>query len=237
MDNFWQQQLAPGYYDKVLEDGLLKKRGIQSNWHHSTFINVSKLLFNLNNHLDYACGPGTFIGKYLDLNSIGVDISKKQIDYASKKYGSEGKFFTTEDFNFKDYEENFDAISIIGLLEYLSDIEILNLMKQVHFMLSNGGKVIITTPNYKSFMSVLDIIVNQFSKVNYKNENINKFNSTKILDLMIKTNFENIEVKKIINLGVFVGFINIRLSQIIQRFIHRLTNGRYGYLLMVIITK
>jgi len=110
-------------------------------------------------------------------------------------------------------------------------------MKQVHFMLSNGGKVIITTPNYKSFMSVLDIIVNQFSKVNYKNENINKFDSTKILDLMIKTNFENIEVKKIINLGVFVGFINIRLSQIIQRFIHRLTNGRYGYLLMVIITK
>ena len=237
MDDFWNKQLTPGYYDKVLEDGLLKKRGIQSNWHHSTFVNVSNLIINVNNHLDYACGPGTFIGKYLDLNSIGVDISEKQIDYASRKYESKGQFLTTEDFKYKQYEKNFEAITIIGLFEYLSDNEILNLMKQMHFILSNDGKVIITTPNYKSFMSILDTIVNRFSKVNYEAKNINKFDSKKILELMKKTSFRNVEVKKIINVGVFVGFINIRLSQIIQSFIYKLTNGRYGYLLMVIITK
>tara|TARA_E500000331_G_C17253703_1_gene712242 strand:- start:1790 stop:2503 length:714 start_codon:yes stop_codon:yes gene_type:complete len=237
MDDFWNKQLTPGYYDKVLEDGLLKKRGIQSNWHHSTFVNVSNLIINVNNHLDYACGPGTFIGKYLDLNSIGVDISEKQIDYASRKYESKGQFLTTEDFKYKQYEKNFEAITIIGLFEYLSDNEILNLMKQMHFILSNDGKVIITTPNYKSFMSILDRIVNRFSKVNYEAKNINKFDSKKILELMKKTSFRNVEVKKIINVGVFVGFINIRLSQIIQSFIYKLTNGRYGYLLMVIITK
>ena len=173
MDDFWNKQLTPGYYDKVLEDGLLKKRGIQSNWHHSTFVNVSNLIINVNNHLDYACGPGTFIGKYLDLNSIGVDISEKQIDYASRKYESKGQFLTTEDFKYKQYEKNFEAITIIGLFEYLSDNEILNLMKQMHFILSNDGKVIITTPNYKSFMSILDRIVNRFSKVNYEAKNIN----------------------------------------------------------------
>tara|TARA_Y100000741_G_scaffold290108_1_gene230198 strand:+ start:1881 stop:2594 length:714 start_codon:yes stop_codon:yes gene_type:complete len=237
MDDFWNKQLTPGYYDKVLEDGLLKKRGIQSNWHHSTFVNVSNLIINVNNHLDYACCPGTFIGKYLDLNSIGVDISEKQIDYASRKYESKGQFLTTEDFKYKQYEKNFEAITIIGLFEYLSDNEILNLMKQMHFILSNDGKVIITTPNYKSFMSILDRIVNRFSKVNYEAKNINKFDSKKILELMKKTSFRNVEVKKIINVGVFVGFINIRLSQIIQSFIYKLTNGRYGYLLMVIITK
>ena len=107
----------------------------------------------------------------------------------------------------------------------------------MHFILSNDGKVIITTPNYKSFMSILDRIVNRFSKVNYEAKNINKFDSKKILELMKKTSFRNVEVKKIINVGVFVGFINIRLSQIIQSFIYKLTNGRYGYLLMVIITK
>tara|TARA_B100000965_G_C19504090_1_gene718809 strand:- start:283 stop:996 length:714 start_codon:yes stop_codon:yes gene_type:complete len=237
MDDFWNKQLTPGYYDKVLEDGLLKKRGIQSNWHHSTFKNVSNLIVNVNNHLDYACGPGTFIGKYLDLNSIGVDISEQQIDYASKKYESKGQFLTTEDFKYKQYEKNFEAISIIGLLEYLNDNEILNLMKQMYFILSDDGKVIITTPNYKSFMSILDRIVNRFSKVNYEAQNINKFDSNKILELMKKTSFRNVEVKKIINVGVFAGFINIRLSQIIQSFIYKLTNGRYGYLLMVIITK
>ena len=33
-------------------------------------------------HLDFACGPGTFIGNYLSLDSIGVDISVKQINFA-----------------------------------------------------------------------------------------------------------------------------------------------------------
>ena len=31
-------------------------------------------------------GSGTFVGRYLNQNSIGVDISKSQIDYAQKKY-------------------------------------------------------------------------------------------------------------------------------------------------------
>ena len=39
-----------------------------------------------NVHLDYACGPGTFIGKYVKKNSLGIDLSKDQIEYASDKY-------------------------------------------------------------------------------------------------------------------------------------------------------
>ena len=30
-------------------------------------------------HLDYACGPGMFIGNYTNCNSIGFDISHNQM--------------------------------------------------------------------------------------------------------------------------------------------------------------
>ena len=76
MNTFWDDKLPPDYYDTVLTTGLVKKRGIQSNWHNTTFLNVKKLPA-LKNHLDYACGPGSFIGIYLDKDCIGVDISTK----------------------------------------------------------------------------------------------------------------------------------------------------------------
>ena len=48
---------------------------------------------------DYACGPGTLIGKYSNSISTGVDISKKQIDYALKNYFEKnGNFLTTNEF-------------------------------------------------------------------------------------------------------------------------------------------
>ena len=81
MSEFWEETLPAGYYDKILLQGLKKNRGVQPNWHNLTFIEVSKLINQDSKHLDYACGPGTLVGNYLKCDSIGVDISDKQIDY------------------------------------------------------------------------------------------------------------------------------------------------------------
>ena len=84
MNNFWTDILEPGYYDKILINGLEKKRGIQANWHNLTFMHISQFLNPSMKHLDYACGPGTFIGNYSFSKSVGVDISDKQINFAKK---------------------------------------------------------------------------------------------------------------------------------------------------------
>ena len=33
MSEFWVSEFEVGYYDKILEKGLIKKRGLQANWH------------------------------------------------------------------------------------------------------------------------------------------------------------------------------------------------------------
>ena len=84
MSKFWDKELPVGYYDKIVTHGLKENKGLQANWHNSTFLKVKKYISKDDIHLDFACGSGTFIGKYLYNNSLGVDISNNQISYAKK---------------------------------------------------------------------------------------------------------------------------------------------------------
>ena len=57
MNEFWNEELPPGYYDNILEKGLKLNRGIQANWHNQTFLKIKSLINFDDFHLDYACGP------------------------------------------------------------------------------------------------------------------------------------------------------------------------------------
>ena len=37
MNNFWENNVESGYYDKILLDGLKRNRGLQTAWHDLTF--------------------------------------------------------------------------------------------------------------------------------------------------------------------------------------------------------
>ena len=86
MNNFWENSLPAGYYDKILTKGLKKNKGIQANWHNATFLAVRSYIHEDDKHLDFACGPGTFIGNYRLNNSHGVDLAATQIKFANSKY-------------------------------------------------------------------------------------------------------------------------------------------------------
>jgi 2-polyprenyl-3-methyl-5-hydroxy-6-metoxy-1,4-benzoquinol methylase len=237
LNDFWENRIDAGYYDRILEEGIIRGRGIQPNWHHSTFSYVKKFIKREDIHLDFACGPGTFIGKYSSGESIGVDISKKQIEYAANKYGHAGNFVTNEEFDFSIYQNYFDKITIIGLLEFLNDDEILLLLDDLHFILKDNGTILLTTPNFKSLMSVFEKIVNLITQVNYKNEHVNKFNKIKMNNLLTKSKFKSVKVIKILNLGVFFGLLGFDISNRIQNIIYKFNRHKSGYLLLGIIKK
>ena len=132
MNDFWEKDLDPGYYDKVLKAGLISGKGIQTNWHNITLLNAEQYIENNMKHLDYACGPGTLIGRYSHADSIGVDIAEQQIEYAKIQYEDKGLFVNMKDFSFDNYEEYFDVVTVLGLIEFLSDSEILELVKKIH---------------------------------------------------------------------------------------------------------
>ncbi len=71
---FWDLNVEEGYYDLNYLNGLKSNRGIRFNWHKFTFEEVKKHLKHNSIHLDYACGPGTFLVIYVMNKSVGFDI-------------------------------------------------------------------------------------------------------------------------------------------------------------------
>tara|TARA_B100000902_G_C27318207_1_gene922610 strand:+ start:383 stop:1096 length:714 start_codon:yes stop_codon:yes gene_type:complete len=236
MDNFWENALNPGYYDKILNNGLKKKRGIQANWHNLTFLETSKYLSENLDHLDYACGPGTLIGRYSKSKSIGIDISKNQIQFANSEYGKFGKFYTLEKFETLSSNKKYDVITVLGLIEFITDDEINNLINKLKKILKKDGKIILTTPNYHLSMKFLEKLINLFGKVDYKNQHINRLNDKKIQRLNFHKLFSSVEIYNDVNIGVFFSFISINLGKKINNFISRLFKRRFGLITFLVLS-
>ena len=237
MNNFWEDQLSPGYYDNIVTRGIDKKKGIQACWHILTYKKVAKYINDSFNHLDYACGPGTLIGQFTNANSIGVDLSLNQINYAIEKYNTKGNFKTVDNYDLEEQSNKFDIVTIIGLFEYLEDDEILKLLDKMYNSLKEGGKLIVTTPNYGGVMYFIDKALNLFGPVNYNLQNINKFSSKRLRNLIGKSKYRSYEISRFNNIFLFLSFLNLDLGQSANNFIAKLTKNKFGLLLFLELTK
>jgi len=229
-NNFWDNAIPIGYYD-LSHNGLNNSSKIQSNWHYISYTKVSKYLKKNVHHLDYACGPGTLIGLYSESKSVGYDVSKLQIEYANKKYKNHNSEFTFDEK--KIFKRKYDVITIMGLFEYLEDREILNLLNKFKDSLSKNGKIIITTPNYNSFIRILEIISNFFSSVNYSKVNINKLTKTRLLEIISKTDYKINKFQKFLNFGVLFSLFSLKTGIKVENFISNTFNNFFGYLMFV----
>ena len=236
MSKFWNNTLPPGYYDKILQSGLSINKGLQANWHNSTFLKVRSYIKDTDSHLDYACGSGAFIGNYLYGNSLGVDIANNQIEYAKNQYSS-NNYLPLDEFNLTEHQKKYNVISIIGLLEFLDHNESTELLNSLSDLLKKNGEIILTTPNYRSAMYIFYIILNFFGVVNYKHEYKEKYNLRKLKSLINSTSYEVIEVSRFLNIGVFISIWNIGSSLKIMNRIEKIINKRFGYLLVARIKK
>tara|TARA_B100001989_G_scaffold102668_1_gene71813 strand:+ start:435 stop:1148 length:714 start_codon:yes stop_codon:yes gene_type:complete len=237
MTNFDYENIPIGYYDDVLQKGLSNGKGIQANWHNKKFLSVYELIQNYKVHLDYGCGPGTFIGNYSKLESVGVDISEIQISFAKKKYGTNFEFFNTSQIEQENFNKKFDVITSIELIEHLTDEEILKLLDDLYDLLDEGGILVLTTPNFSSTYSLIELAVNIFGKVSYKEQHINKFNKSRLLELLNQSNFEKIEICKIMNYGIFFSIFSIKFALKINDFFENLFNNNLGFLFLVQLKK
>lgn len=237
MNEFWKSEMDAGYYDKIFKSGEISQRGIQSNWHRSTFLKVLSLVKSSRLHLDYACGPGTFIGNFIKCKSIGTDISDVQIDYANELYGQKANFIKLKDFNFDLYTGKFDSITVLGLLEFCDDKTNIELIDTLYNLLNKDGKLILTTPNYGILMYFLEIILNKFGNINYKNQNVNKYNKYKLKELVKKSKFQNLNVMRHLNFGIFMSFFSYKKADKFMNLIDKIFKNFFGSLLIVELRK
>jgi 2-polyprenyl-3-methyl-5-hydroxy-6-metoxy-1,4-benzoquinol methylase len=114
-------------------------------------IRFSQNYFNKNSIiLDYGSGPGFLAKKLLDKNFkvAALDFSHETIKVLNNKLNSYQNFIGAYDISQIDLlKKKFDLIFVIEVVEHLNDDFLNELLDNVYSLLSENGKVIITTPN------------------------------------------------------------------------------------------
>lgn len=168
-----------GYYDRILRGG----NPIRRLWHVSKFERVLDYLPDRRSQsiLDIGCFAGTFLSLCLEdrfSRQVGVDILPEQIAYANANYGRSFREFrhvpSLADLHTR-VTERFDCISLIEVIEHLTQDEIRTLFDLIVDRLEPGGKLVLTTPNYASAWPAIELLLNRVSDVSYEEQHITKF--------------------------------------------------------------
>jgi ubiquinone/menaquinone biosynthesis C-methylase UbiE len=227
---FNYDDIAIGYYDQIFK----KKNGIQSAWHNIKFDYVKDEINQKNIHLDIGCGPGTFLSLLKNKKCFGIDIADKQIKYAKKKYSNKSRKFKLMNKNkIPLRSESINSISLIEIIEHLNDKDTKLLIAEAHRTLKKNGELIITTPNYLSTWPILELILNNFTKVSYEDQHINKYNIFKIKKIVKKNKFKIVSLKTFILVAPFFAFFSFKLSlkmSIIDNFLSKVFPGNLLFL-------
>jgi 2-polyprenyl-3-methyl-5-hydroxy-6-metoxy-1,4-benzoquinol methylase len=220
-----------GYYDRVYH----RNQGSQSKWHHLKFDHVQRHMpEDYESHLDIASGPGTFVGTLpTDRPSTGVDIAQPQIDYAQKHYGTDHhQFQLMEPGSLPFPEASFQVVTLIELIEHLEMGEIEQLLGEVKRVLKPGGKIILTTPNYRSGWPILEKIVNRVAEVSYEDQHITFFHRRRLEKLLQTCEFENSKATTFQGIAPFSASISWNLGNWIQPIENFLLQPALGFLLL-----
>lgn len=198
---FNYNEIPAGYYYNVMLEGA----PIQKFWHRVKFEEVAKRIPPHARVLDMGCGPGSFLSilghMYPKVTAVGVDIAGPQIDFAHSRVSS---LFADERIKFDRIEENsgkisypdasFDVITCIEVIEHIHPYFVSKLLSEARRLLKPDGKLIITTPNYRSFWPFIEMILERISKVKYHDQHINKFTPNSFIKTLESSGFEMNEV-------------------------------------------
>ena len=229
------ESIETGYYDRVFR----KRSGVQSKWHFLKFEVLKRIIAEeeIENILDIACGPGTFIGSLPSgLDCTGIDFAEEQILYARKFYGSDNKVFISCDVNagklpFKD--DSFDAVTCIEFFEHITLAEISLILKEVCRCLKPGGLFIATTPNYQLTWRILEAAISVLGKVDYRPQHITHFKLPDFRSQIEKAGLEILTARKYLYLSPFIAAINWKLSSLLFELEYNYFKGLGNSLLVV----
>jgi 2-polyprenyl-3-methyl-5-hydroxy-6-metoxy-1,4-benzoquinol methylase len=227
---FDYESIPVGYYDEVFRRG----RGIQSKWHHLKFERVAQQLEGHRRLLDVGCGPGTMIG-YLGArhDSVGADLSTRQIEYARVTYGpAGGRFYAATPAGLPSDEGPFDAVTLVELIEHLDPLVVDATISEALERLRPGGKLVITTPNFHSAWPAVEAVLNHFGEVTYDFQHINKFGPARLGRLLRSHGLEQVHVEPFLFLAPFAASLGWRVADRVARLERGAIERRLGMLLM-----
>ena len=179
---------------KLNDQNWLKNDGKGRVEYCAKYIKSNLKLIGNNTLLDVGCGRGT-LAHFLNLNLelYGIDISEAAIVEANKIYKQAKQ--TDLDKEALPYENNFfDCVVALDVLEHVYDPQ--NVINEIHRVLKNKGKLVLSTPNilYEKYLKDL-VHSRRFPKTScdqfpYDGGHLHFFTYRDIFQLLAKPGFK-----------------------------------------------
>jgi SAM-dependent methyltransferase len=227
---FDYESVPAGYYDEIFS----RHRGIQSKWHHLKFERIARELEGCRRVLDVGCGPGTLAANFADGHDwVGTDLSARQIAYARRTYGRRGpRFYNESPAHLPSEHGPFDAVTMVELIEHLDPPLVDETIGEAVGCLRPGGRLILSTPNYRSAWPLVEAAVDRFGELSYGEQHINKFDSGRLVDLLRRHGLEQPRAEAYLCLAPFTAALGWRLADRVARLERGAVEKRLGLLLI-----
>ena len=111
------------------------------------------------------------------------------------------------------------------------------MLNNIYNFLKPGAKLILTTPNYRSLYTILEMIVNVVGPVSFKEQHINKFNARRLNELLKTSKFQYVKVDKFLKFSCFLSIFSVSLAQKLENIIDKIFYGFFGYVLVAELKK
>lgn len=234
---FNYEEIPAGYYHDVMRSG----HPIQKFWHQKKFLDVAADLPRSARILDLGCSAGSFLDMMAesrdDLSGVGVDIASRQIDYArlnvEPKHKGRIKFVQLDEkapqLPFE--SQTFDAVTCVEVIEHIHPYLALRMLADARRLLKPGGKLIVTTPNYRSAWPLIEWLLEKASPVKYHDQHINKYTPNSLIKFLECAGYKVGGVRTIFMTAPFLAGLSWSFAERIYK-IEKRSGLRIGSLLV-----
>lgn len=149
-------RIIPGNYQ---HRAIFHGHPVQRLWHEAKLELVEALMppAQAETILDAGCGSGV-VGAYLagrGATVVGVDANHDAVAFAGQTFGRNNLCFI-ESSIFDFHQGGFDAIICFEFIEHFHQTEAQALLGHLRSLLKPGGKLLLTTPNYRSAWPIIE---------------------------------------------------------------------------------
>lgn len=232
-------EIDGAYQHRALTDGP----AIQRFWHHEKLLLLDWYfpLQRSDRVLDVGCGSGVFAAAMAErcAQVLGVDANPRAISYARQTFRHGSLAFRHGLLDELALPEvSFDKVTVLEIIEHVYLEQVNELFRSLYRLLSPGGEVLVTTPNYRGTWPVIEWAADRFSRAAQMDsaQHVTRFHRGLLIHCLRDAGFEVDRIRTYCTLAPFVALGSWRLAESIER-VERRVDFPFGNLLAAVARK